>query len=154
MTHPTQARPTSSERMREDFETAFAALEEETSSSARPRLIAVDDDPAILDVIEVVGNEAGYEVLLLTEAGELLDAVARFAPQVIISDLMMPNVDGVTLLRNLGAAGAKCSVIVASAADPKTLTAAVRLGRGYGLDMAPPMPKPFTATVLHEALTR
>lgn len=154
MTHPTQARPTSSERMREDFETAFAALEEETSSSARPRLIAVDDDPAILDVIEVVGNEAGYDVLLLTEAGELPDAVARFSPQVIISDLMMPNVDGVTLLRNLGAAGAKCSVIVASAADPKTLTAAVRLGRGYGLDMAPPMPKPFTATVLHEALTR
>ncbi|RYG28959.1 MAG: EAL domain-containing protein [Burkholderiales bacterium] len=140
--------------MRQDIEAAFSALEGESSSGARPRLIAVDDDPTILDVIEVVGNEAGYDVLLLSDPGELLAALERFRPQVIISDLMMPNMDGVTLLRNLGAAGARCSVIVASAADPKTLTAAVRLGGGYGLDMAPPMHKPFTATILHEALTR
>jgi EAL domain-containing protein (putative c-di-GMP-specific phosphodiesterase class I) len=154
MTQSTQARPASGERMRQDIEAAFSALEGESSSSARPRLIAVDDDPAILDVIEVVGNEAGYDVLLLSDPGQLLEALERFPPQVVVSDLMMPNVDGVTLLRNLGAIGAKCGVIVASAADPKTLAAAVRLGRGYGLDMAPPMQKPFTATVLHEALTR
>lgn len=153
MTHSTQARPTSGERMRRDIDAAFSALKGDIPSSNRPRLIAVDDDPAILDVIEVVGAEAGYDVLLLSDAGELIEALERFPPQVIISDLMMPNVDGVTLLRNLGAAGAKCSVIVASATDSKTLAAAVRLGRGYGLDMAPPMQKPFTATVLHDALT-
>lgn len=154
MTHSTQARTASGERMRQDFEAAFSALEGESSPSTRPRLIAVDDDPAILDIIDVVGVEAGYDVLLLSDADKLPDALERFPPHVIISDLMMPNVDGVTLLRNLGATGARCSVIVASAADPKTLMAAVRLGRGYGLDMAPPMQKPFTATALHEALSR
>lgn len=153
MTHPTQVRPALGGRTRQDFEAAVAALEGETPVRARPRLIAVDDDPAILDIIEVVGVESGYEVLLLSDAAGLLEALERFPPAVIITDLMMPNVDGVTLLRNLAASGAKCSVIVASAADPKTLAAAVRLGRGYGLDMAPPMPKPFTATALHEALT-
>ncbi len=154
MTHSTQARPASSEQMRRDFETAFSALEGEPSAMTRPRLIAVDDDPAILDIIDVVGAEAGYDVLLLSDPDKLADALERFPPHVIISDLMMPNVDGVTLLRNLGAARARCSVIVASAADPKTLDAAVRLGRGYGLDMASPMHKPFTATALHEALAR
>lgn len=153
MTHPAQVRPASGGRTRQDFEAAVTALEGEKPANARPRLIAVDDDPAILDVIEVVGNEAGYEVILLSEAGELPEALERLQPSIIMSDLMMPNVDGVTLLRNLAAMGAKCSVIVASAADPKTLAAAVRLGRGYGLDMAPPMQKPFTATALHEALT-
>lgn len=140
MKHPTQARPASGERMRQDFEAAIAALEVETSNT-RPRLIAVDDDPAILDVIEIVGNEAGYEVLLLSDAGELLEAMERFAPQLIISDLMMPNVDGITLLRDLAAVNAKCSVMVASAADPKTLTAAVRLGRvdNFGQKKASPI---------------
>lgn len=152
MKHAALARPASGKRMRQDFEAAVAALEVEASRT-RPRLIAVDDDPAILDVIETVGNEAGYEVLLLSDASELIEALERFSPQLVISDLMMPNVDGVTLLRNLAAKGATCSVMVASAADPKTLTAAVRMGRGYGLDMAPPLPKPFTATALYEALT-
>lgn len=153
MTQPTQGRPAATGRMRSDFEAAAAALERDAKPAARPRLIAVDDDPAILDVIEVVGMESGYDILLLTDAAELPDALERFPPTVIISDLMMPNVDGVTLLRNLAASGATCSVIVASAADPKTLAAAVRLGRGYGLDMAAPMQKPFTATALYEALT-
>ncbi len=139
-------------RARSEFEAAAAVFDRQTTSASRPRLIAVDDDPAILDVIEVVGMESGFDVMLLSDAGELPDAVERFKPTLIISDLMMPNVDGVTLLRNLAASGVKTSVIVASAADPKTLAAAVRLGRGYGLEMAPPMAKPFTATALQEAI--
>lgn len=154
MTHTTQARPVTGEQMQREFEAAFSALGGERSSNARPRLIAVDDDPAILDIIDVVGAEAGYDVLLLSDPDKLPGALERFPPHLIISDLMMPSVDGVTLLRNLGAARARCSVIVASAADPKTLDAAVRLGQGYGLDMASPMHKPFTATALHEALAR
>jgi EAL domain-containing protein (putative c-di-GMP-specific phosphodiesterase class I) len=124
------------------------------ASAPRPRLIAVDDDPAILDVIEIVAMESGYDVMILSDAAELPQAVERFRPSLVISDLMMPNVDGVTLLRNLAASGAKCSVIVASAADSKTLAAAVRIGRGYGLEMAAPLPKPFTVMALQEAILR
>lgn len=153
MTQTPQGRQTAGAgRSRSDFEAAIAAFDRESTSVSRPRLIAVDDDPAILDVIEVVAMESGFDVMLLSDAAELPEALERFKPSLIISDLMMPNVDGVTLLRNLAASGTKCSVIVASAADSKTLAAAVRLGRGYGLEMAAPLPKPFTATALQEAI--
>jgi len=129
----------------------------DSSKSALPRqtrrgLIAVDDDPSILDIVDTVGRSCGYDVLLLNNASDLPLALTRFPASVIVSDLMMPNVDGVTLIRNLAHAGCRASVIIASAADPKTLAAAVRVGRDYGLEMASPVAKPFAVGALEAAL--
>jgi EAL domain-containing protein (putative c-di-GMP-specific phosphodiesterase class I) len=121
--------------------------------AGRQSLIAIDDDPSILDVIGATARECGYDVLLMSDASELISTLAYFPASVIISDLLMPNVDGVTLLRQLAQAGCKARVIITSAVDSKTVDAAVRVGRNYGLEMGAPIAKPLQAEMLEASLS-
>jgi EAL domain-containing protein (putative c-di-GMP-specific phosphodiesterase class I)/CheY-like chemotaxis protein len=121
---------------------------------SRPRLVAIDDDSAILDVVGAIGRRCGYDVVLISDPSGLSSALAQSPAAVIVTDLSMPNVDGVTVLRNLAKAHSGARIIIVSAADSKTLTAAVRVGVNYGLEMAPPLSKPFEVSALEAALAQ
>ncbi len=65
------------------------------------RILIVDDDPAIGSFIELIVRREGYEVKLVESAINLESVVGEFAPALIISDLMMPGRDGISLCRSL-----------------------------------------------------
>ena len=72
-----------------------------TSSSGRGRILVVDDDQKILDLlVEVLGQE-GYEVSAAADGEEALAIALSFDPNVVISDVVMPVVDGLELCRRL-----------------------------------------------------
>ncbi len=75
----------------------------------------VDDDPAMRDSLAFLLDTAGYAVRLYATGLELLDRLARFAAPVsgcVLTDIRMPGIDGLTLLRRLREAGNRLPVIV------------------------------------------
>ncbi|HEX9873941.1 MAG TPA: response regulator [Deferrimonas sp.] len=65
------------------------------------KIMAVDDSPSIRQMLSFTLKQAGYDVV---EAVDGKDALAKFAAeniQMLITDLNMPNMDGITLIREI-----------------------------------------------------
>src|SRR5687767_5296737 len=73
-------------------------------SAMRERLLVVDDDPGLLLAVSDTLREEGFEVQTARRGAEALTRVAESLPDLIISDIRMPGMDGYTLVRNLRSA--------------------------------------------------
>ena len=62
------------------------------------RVLIVDDDPALLEIAALVLKERGYEVRKAEDGFQALVELRRSLPDVVISDLRMPNMSGFELL--------------------------------------------------------
>src|SRR5512143_4218619 len=66
-----------------------------------PRILVVDDDPGLLRLLTIRLRSQKYEVEPAENAAKALAAVARFRPARVITDVRMPEMDGISLLREL-----------------------------------------------------
>src|SRR4029078_6427110 len=71
------------------------------SSSDRGRILIVDDDDKVLDLLLELLAQEGYEVSGARNGSEALDLAVTFEPDVVISDVVMPVLDGLELCRRL-----------------------------------------------------
>lgn len=87
------------------------------------RLLVVDDDPVVVDMVGQLLEGEPYEVEAAADGQEALEAIARRRPDVILLDLLMPRLDGFAVLEQLrqDPEHALIPVIVLTA---KTLTSA------------------------------
>ena len=67
------------------------------------RLLVVDDDPGLLRAVAETLRAEGYEVTTARRGAEALARVAESLPDLIVSDIRMPGMDGYELVRNLRA---------------------------------------------------
>ena len=67
----------------------------------RPKILVVDDDKDIRSVITEILDQSGYEVFTAASGQQGLDLAAQINPSLIILDLMMPGMDGWTVLTKL-----------------------------------------------------
>ena len=65
------------------------------------RLLVVDDDPSLLLAVSETLLAEGYQVITARRGAEALVRIAEVLPDLIISDIRMPAMDGYTLVRNL-----------------------------------------------------
>jgi len=65
------------------------------------RILVVDDEPPIVDVLAYNLEQANYEVLFARDGQEALDMARREHPDLIVLDLMLPEVDGLEVCRRL-----------------------------------------------------
>jgi len=98
-----------------------------------PRILLVDDDPVILDLLAVNFELEGFVVLRATDGVEGVERARADQPDVIVSDIMMPRRSGLELLAEVKAdpATAHIPVVLLSA---KGLAADVRAGLDAGAD--------------------
>jgi DNA-binding NarL/FixJ family response regulator len=68
------------------------------------QLLVVDDDPSLLLAVSETLRAEGYEVVTARRASEAMVRVAESLPDLIISDIRMPGMDGYALARNLRSA--------------------------------------------------
>ncbi|MFA6434918.1 MAG: response regulator [Elusimicrobiales bacterium] len=66
-----------------------------------PKILVVEDDHNLKTLIEAVMNNAGYAVELAANGLEALEKAGRTPPDIIVSDVMMPEMDGFMLCRKL-----------------------------------------------------
>lgn len=79
---------------------APAPAPEAAAGPRRPRVLLVDDDPIVREVLAASLDDAGYRVTQATSGPEAMAALAAAErTDVIVSDLTMPGMDGVTLIR-------------------------------------------------------
>jgi DNA-binding response OmpR family regulator len=96
-------------------------------------VLLVEDDPVILKLLEVNFELEGYSVLLAHDGAEGIELARSSDPDLIISDIMMPNVSGIELVQTLKADDATSGIpiILLSA---KAQTADIRAGMEAGAD--------------------
>jgi PAS domain S-box-containing protein len=67
------------------------------------KILVVDDEADIRELITFILEEHGAQVIAATSASEALEAFTQFLPDILISDIGMPNIDGYTLMRQVRA---------------------------------------------------
>ena len=65
------------------------------------RVLVVDDDPDAVELVHQLLTNAGAVVQTAQSANEALERLAHFQPQVLVSDIGMPDVDGYGLIRQV-----------------------------------------------------
>ena len=68
------------------------------------RVLAADDQPDLLQLITLTLELEGHDVICATNGAEAVERATQERPDVIVLDVMMPKVDGLTALRRLQAA--------------------------------------------------
>ncbi len=95
----------------------------------KPRILIVDDDPGTLRSLSHGLGLEGYQPLTAGSASEALAKLQHEPVDAVLSDVVMPDVDGLTLLRSLGERAPGLPVILMSGqATLETAVAATRLG--------------------------
>ncbi|MBX2817423.1 MAG: response regulator transcription factor [Saprospiraceae bacterium] len=61
------------------------------------RILIVDDDPDILEFVGYNLRNVGYTVSIIKDRTRIIEQVAEFQPHLILLDIMMPEIDGVTV---------------------------------------------------------
>lgn len=81
------------------------------------RLLVVDDEPSILDVLATSLRFLGYEVVEATTGRAALAAVREHAPHLVLLDVMLPDIDGFEVVRRLRQAGSTVPVVFLTARE-------------------------------------
>ena len=66
-----------------------------------PRILVVDDDPTNLEVLRVRLSAQGYEVVTAVDGEDALRRARELKPDLVLLDVMMPNLDGISVLKEL-----------------------------------------------------
>jgi DNA-binding response OmpR family regulator len=68
---------------------------------ARGKVLVVDDEPTIGDVVSRYLERAGYETAIAEDGTRALEQAALHRPDVVVLDLMLPDIDGLEVMRRL-----------------------------------------------------
>ncbi len=81
------------------------------------RLLVVDDEPTILELLSASLRYAGFEVRTAATGKEALAALHDYQPDLLVLDVMMPDLDGFGVARRLRSDGARVPVLFLTARD-------------------------------------
>jgi DNA-binding NtrC family response regulator len=97
---------------------------------SQPHILVVDDEPDIRDLVREILEDEGYRVSVAENGETARNAFVRGAPDLVLLDIWMPDVDGITLLREWSSGGGlDCPVVVMSGhGTVETAIEATRLG--------------------------
>lgn len=112
------------------------------------RMLVIDDEEDICDLIAEIGMRRGLDVRTLSNPENVLAMLTSFTPEFIMLDLMMPNTDGVELLRLLAEHVKDAKLCLISGSDTRVLNSARRLGSAHGLNVIAALEKPLNMSVL------
>ena len=86
-------------------------------TASQPHVLVVDDEERVRRTLERALRLEGFAVSTASGGREALEAVAQRPPAVIVLDVTMPDLDGVSVVRRLRAGGIDVPVCILSARD-------------------------------------
>jgi two-component system OmpR family response regulator len=87
------------------------------TGTASSRVLVVDDEASIAEVISMALRYQGFEVETAASGHEAIAAVARFQPHLMVLDVMLPDIEGFEVASRLGAQRAGVPIIFLTARD-------------------------------------
>ncbi|MGH9823698.1 MAG: response regulator transcription factor [Blastocatellia bacterium] len=94
----------------------------------RPLVLVVDDEPQILRVMRTVLPPRGYDVNVASNGEEALEQIRKIAPDLILLDLVMPDMSGLEVCRRVREFSAVPIVVLSAKGSEKDKVAALDLG--------------------------
>lgn len=115
-------------------------------------LVVIDDDPGTGRLFRRIAEGEGYEVHLAPSALEARAVLAEVRPDVIILDMVMPDMDGIEMVRWLGDQGYAAGLILVSGFAATYMKAAATLARARGMEEVRILEKPVSVEELRNAI--
>jgi two-component system OmpR family response regulator len=97
------------------------------ASSAQPRItradgspiraVVVDDEESLTDLLSMALRYEGWDVRLASDGQHALSTIREFRPDVVVLDVMLPDIDGLTVLNRLRSDGIQAPILFLTAKD-------------------------------------
>jgi CheY-like chemotaxis protein len=107
----------------------------------RTKVLVVDDNESFLDMLFLYLIDNGYEVIKSLNGKDALSQYSTYAPDIIITDIIMPETDGIELLINLRKINPDVKVIVMSGGNKGYADAYLQMAKKLGANCT--INKPF-----------
>lgn len=110
---------------------------------AKSEILIVDDEPPLADTLALIFRIAGYSASAVYGGEEALAFIAEHRPSLVVSDVIMPGLDGITMAKMIRSSYPACQVLLFSGnADTQDLLeAAQKEGHSFEV-LAKPVPPP------------
>lgn len=120
-----------------------------------PRIMIIEDEPFQREWLARIARPFSSHIHLARDGVEALQMLEYMEPpELLLCDLNMPNMDGVTFLRHLAGRQVQCSVVLISAADSDVMGSVSQMIHLYGMTLAAVLKKPASRHQLIELLQR
>src|ERR671929_1353702 len=116
------------------METAAAGIND------KARVLVVDDEPQITRVLRTVLTSQGYQVRTAGEGDAALSNFSEWHPELVITDLFMPHMDGLELCRRIRAMSSVPIIVLSVKGEERTKVEALDIGaddyvtKPFGMD--------------------
>ena len=115
-------------------------------------VLIVDDDPSICQFIARVCSKSGFEPVVANNPADFATAIGNRRLLLVITDLQMPEFDGIEFMRLLSKARTDVPVVILSGFDSRVLHTAEAFGRSVGLTVVEALQKPLSVAALTAVL--
>jgi len=107
------------------------------------KLLVIDDERSMTKVVGHIAAGLGYDVKAVTDPGQATAVFLEFMPDVVVLDLVMPEVDGLEVLNEILATGVRARIIVMADCDVGYLRLAEGVAKFHDSDQVSVLIKPF-----------
>jgi PAS domain S-box-containing protein len=149
--HIAQSSNLKSTELHYDYSALLPTDEHERSITDKQIVLVIDDDADIGELVCATSKAIGVQCIATKKAAVFLE---NLGPEItlILLDLMMPGLDGIELLRELGKRSCKIDIVLMSSVGKRTMESAVQLARVLGLSVVGQLHKPFQQADLERVL--
>ena len=99
-----------------------------TTDEERPLIVAVDDEPDILRVLELALGDEGFEVLPVQRSTQAAQTVRERRPALVLLDLMMPEMDGYEVMEQVRAFSAVPIIVLTARGSNRDVVSGLERG--------------------------
>jgi EAL domain-containing protein (putative c-di-GMP-specific phosphodiesterase class I)/FixJ family two-component response regulator len=116
---------------------------------ANRSILILDDDAAVGQTIQWIAESLGFEAEFVIRPEEFFQRLDRMCPDIITIDLVMPELDGVEIMRLLAERKCRAKIVISSGMGSRVLEAAQRSALEHGLSILGVISKPISKEALH-----
>ena len=112
-------------------------------------VFVVDDEPGTASMIAAILNASGFQATAFTDVEKVLQAAESCCPSIFISDVVMPQMNGIELAIKFQAAYPKCKILLFSgnASANRLMEVATKKGHAFTIMSKSTLPKDLVAAV-------
>jgi EAL domain-containing protein (putative c-di-GMP-specific phosphodiesterase class I)/FixJ family two-component response regulator len=116
------------------------------------RVLILDDDASVGQTIQWLAEGFGFKAAFVTHAEAFFLKLVEMNPDIITIDLVMPDLDGVEIMRLLAERNCRAKIVISSGMGTRVLDAAQRSAREHGLSILGIISKPISKEALRSLI--